>query len=88
MEILRINLILEKIPNITIENNYYSNVHNYIVSIIYYFIKYIFSKLKIRNNGLKIKYDELKFKYDSKKWVGGIMNPLVHGMIAGFSTRH
>ena len=47
-----------------------------------------FTKLKISIDVLKIKYDELKFKYDSKKWVGGFMDPLVHGMIAGFSTRH
>ena len=30
-------------------------------------------------------YKELKNKYDSKQWVSGIMNPLIRGMIEGYS---
>ena len=30
-------------------------------------------------------YNELKNKYDSKQWVSGILNPLIRGMIAGYS---
>ena len=46
--------------------------------------KFRYDELKIRFDELEIKSNELKFKYDSKQWV----SPLVHGMIAGFSTRH
>ena len=35
---------------------------------------------------LQTDYRKLQSKYDTKQWVSGIMNPLLRGMIAGYST--
>ena len=35
---------------------------------------------------LENNYKYLQFKYNSKQWVSGIMNPLIRGMLANYST--
>ena len=43
---------------------------------------------ELRNNfeELEKNYEYLQINYNSKQWVSGIMNPLISGMLAGYST--
>ena len=57
-----------------------------------YFYKYckdllrIYKELQNNFKELKNNYEYLQIKYNSKQWVRGIMNPLISGMLAGYST--
>ena len=46
----------------------------------------IYKELQNNFKELKNNYQYLQIKYNSKQWVNGIMNPLISGMLAGYST--